>query len=350
MSNLNSRPSAKRVILDVIKWLYGISCIITGILISIFASFLGGLLIMMAGILIIPIISKKIRPKISLWKERAVRIIVPLMFLIFGFIISGIQGIGGSSGNNHNKIINQFVRENKDKPFLKNLKFLGELEHILKPVKDGNRWYYFELNSDDYLPLDTLKDGSVRYGLYLERDKNKTLSTEKFINPIEPYGQLKKYFVVFTVNKENKLENTVVIFENDKNEVYEITDLNFDISQYADSEAIRIRREKFDSELDEIRQKEAEEEYKSQLTKKKAEWESNCISSWDGSCTKLVRAFKPHLKDPDSFEHIDTGFRRYDDYVLVVMKYRAKNSFGAFDVGTVTAKVNYDCEVLEIVQ
>ncbi len=348
MSNLNSQPSTKRVILDVFKWIYGISFIITGILISIFASFLGGLLIMMAGLLFIPIISRKVKPKISLWKERAVRIIVPLMFLFFGFLISAIQGIGGSSGNKHNKIINQYVKENENKPFLANFQFLGELEHILKPTKDASRWYYSEINSSAYIPLDTLKDGSVRYGLFLGKDKNRTLSTEKFIKPIDPYGQLKKYFVVFTVNKKNKLENTVVVLENDKNEVYEIADLNFDISKYADSAAIRIQREKFNSELDKFRQEEAEEEHRNQLVKKKAEWESNCISSWDGSCTKLVRAFKPHLKDPDSFEHIDTGFRRYDDYVLVVMKYRAKNSFGAFNIGTVTAKVDYDCEVLEM--
>ncbi len=87
-----------------------------------------------------------------------------------------------------------------------------------------------------------------------------------------------------------------------------------------------------------------------ELQDKKSNWENNCISGWDGSCTKLVREFKPTLLDPRSFEHIDTQFRKMDNYVLVIMQYRAKNTLGAYNIGIIKAKVSYDCEILEVTQ
>ncbi|CAI8765281.1 hypothetical protein EMIT036CA2_11108 [Chryseobacterium sp. IT-36CA2] len=39
-----------------------------------------------------------------------------------------------------------------------------------------------------------------------------------------------------------------------------------------------------------------------------------------------------------------------DNYVLVIMKYRARNALGAYNIGIVRAKVSYDCEILEVTQ
>lgn len=85
--------------------------------------------------------------------------------------------------------------------------------------------------------------------------------------------------------------------------------------------------------------------------KRKNEFEKNCISSWDGSHTKLKRLIKENMNDPDSFEHVETLYKLYLGYAIVVMKFRGKNAFNATIVNSVTAKVSLeDCSVLEVEQ
>jgi hypothetical protein len=72
----------------------------------------------------------------------------------------------------------------------------------------------------------------------------------------------------------------------------------------------------------------------------------HCLSGWDGSHRELVDALKDSLRDPDSFEHIETKITPADEkgeHVLL-MRYRARNGFGGMNVGALMAKVqNSDC-------
>jgi hypothetical protein len=61
------------------------------------------------------------------------------------------------------------------------------------------------------------------------------------------------------------------------------------------------------------------------------------FSSWDGSHRELVSQLKANLKDPDSFEHIETTYKVQGDSIWVFMNYRAKNSFGGYVVEGITA-------------
>lgn len=62
------------------------------------------------------------------------------------------------------------------------------------------------------------------------------------------------------------------------------------------------------------------------------------FSSWDGSHIKLTRHVVSKLKDPDSFQHIETVFGDSPEHgFLVKMEYRAKNSFGGYVVDAVIA-------------
>lgn len=85
--------------------------------------------------------------------------------------------------------------------------------------------------------------------------------------------------------------------------------------------------------------------------KRKAEQDpfSHLFSVWDGSCRPLVAAVKANLKDPDSFQHVSTSFYRVGpNEVRVTMKYRAKNGFGGYAVGTCSASVSPDGLVSEL--
>lgn len=72
----------------------------------------------------------------------------------------------------------------------------------------------------------------------------------------------------------------------------------------------------------------------------------HCLSAWDGSHRELVDALKTTLREPDSFEHIETRITPVDDngnHVLM-MNYRARNGFGGMNIGRLAAKVkNSDC-------
>ncbi len=69
------------------------------------------------------------------------------------------------------------------------------------------------------------------------------------------------------------------------------------------------------------------------------------FSAWDGSYNSLVTFIKSRMKDADSFEHVQTtnrlvyhGVNR--PHMIIVMKYRGTNSFGAKVLGEVSAKVD----------
>jgi hypothetical protein len=73
------------------------------------------------------------------------------------------------------------------------------------------------------------------------------------------------------------------------------------------------------------------------------------FSPWDGSHRELEKYIKRNLKDPKSYEHIETRYGDKGDHIFLYTKYRAKNSFGGYVIGEVTAKANINGTLLEIV-
>ena len=67
----------------------------------------------------------------------------------------------------------------------------------------------------------------------------------------------------------------------------------------------------------------------------------HCLSSWNGAHTGVKDYVEKNMRDPDSFEHIETRITPVDkngEHTLV-MKYRAKNGFGGMATGVALAKV-----------
>jgi hypothetical protein len=76
-----------------------------------------------------------------------------------------------------------------------------------------------------------------------------------------------------------------------------------------------------------------------------------CESAWDGSVPNVIYAVKNTLRNPASFEHINTYVKAVDSKGLneVTMSYRAQNGFGGMNEVFMVAKIrNSDCEVVEI--
>lgn len=72
------------------------------------------------------------------------------------------------------------------------------------------------------------------------------------------------------------------------------------------------------------------------------------FSSWDGSHSALKSYVKDNMNDPSSFDHIKTTYSDKGNYLLVQMKFRGKNSFGAKIIEVVTAKVDLEGNVLSV--
>lgn len=81
------------------------------------------------------------------------------------------------------------------------------------------------------------------------------------------------------------------------------------------------------------------------LYTKKKEFESKYIDKSTRSCKPLRIFVRQNLKNMESFEHIQSSYSMKDDYILCTMKYRAKNSFGAYTVETIRANISYDGKI-----
>lgn len=72
----------------------------------------------------------------------------------------------------------------------------------------------------------------------------------------------------------------------------------------------------------------------------------HCLSSWDGSHRGVVDTLKESLRDPDSFQHVETRITPTDSKGnhTLLMKYRARNGFGGMNIGQLAAIVkDADC-------
>lgn len=66
------------------------------------------------------------------------------------------------------------------------------------------------------------------------------------------------------------------------------------------------------------------------------------FSAWDGSHILMKKAIKKHMRDPDSFDHIETVWKERQDHIEVTMSYRGANAFGGKVVEYKTAHFGID--------
>ena len=77
----------------------------------------------------------------------------------------------------------------------------------------------------------------------------------------------------------------------------------------------------------------------------------HCLSAWDGAHRDFRRDVKNMMRDPDSFEDIETRITpvNSEGYHNILMTYRARNGFGGMNVGQALGLVrNSDCKATVI--
>ncbi len=72
----------------------------------------------------------------------------------------------------------------------------------------------------------------------------------------------------------------------------------------------------------------------------------HCLSAWDGSNRSMVEQVEGGLREPDSFEHIETRIYPDDDGEHGAwMTYRARNGFGGMNVERIYGRIDHEsCE------
>ena len=67
----------------------------------------------------------------------------------------------------------------------------------------------------------------------------------------------------------------------------------------------------------------------------------HCLSGWDGSHPTVISLVKEKMRNPNSFEHIETKISPVNSTGIhkLVMKYRAANGFGGLTISSASAKV-----------
>lgn len=73
------------------------------------------------------------------------------------------------------------------------------------------------------------------------------------------------------------------------------------------------------------------------------------FSAWDGSHRGLTNLIEKSMNDPDSYEHIETRFKDNGDHIYVISKFRGANAFGGKVITTVTAKVDFSGNVIQVI-
>lgn len=96
------------------------------------------------------------------------------------------------------------------------------------------------------------------------------------------------------------------------------------------------------------RQRKEQQERAALEKAQQAEKTRKLFSAWDGSLFTLVNYTKKSMNDAKSFEHVETRYSDNGTDLTVWMKFRGKNMLGAMVLNTITAKVDYEGNVISI--
>ena len=114
----------------------------------------------------------------------------------------------------------------------------------------------------------------------------------------------------------------------------------------------KVENARIERELTENQEAERREQTEKQEAENKAARQKLIkaqFSAWDGSHSTLTKAIKKSMNDPDSYKHDETKYIDQGAILLVTTSFRGKNAFGAVVRETVTAKVDLQGNVLEVI-
>lgn len=285
-----------KILLTILKWSFGISFIIIG-LTTIDFSILNAIIFFILGLFITPIsynfIVKKSNIKLPSWAKWIITII-GCMYLYSSFY---------QSFQENAKEVNLIIKKANA------LMDKGEI--------DSAKIY-----------IDKAKGRLSQKAIILEKKLIEFKSEETAIDTLvsmtdKEFSQLKKGKLAKTYFSQKYLNTNFIGL----------------MKKLAPQRAIIVKSKELEAEKKERQEKKAR---RKKLIDKQ-------FSAWDGSHPKLSRMLKDNSRNPDSYEHIETIYKDFGKYLLITTSYRGQNGFGGMSIGKVTARVDFNGNVLEIV-
>ena len=75
------------------------------------------------------------------------------------------------------------------------------------------------------------------------------------------------------------------------------------------------------------------------------------FSNYNGSHIKLEEYIITNMNNPDSSDHVSSSYKKFDDYSLVLLKFRGTNAYGGVVTQEVSAKCSlFNGDVIEIIK
>lgn len=294
----------------ILKWFFGITFIFGG-LGSLIESIPLGLIFILLGLFILPptfdLFEKKTNLKFPSWSKWATVIV---FFVFAGFAV-------------------QRVNVNSDE----------ETDLLVQKASD-----FIDSNQIDSAKV-YLEKAKNQYS----KPQNKAIELEKELEKYQSDEYSKEELVSLTDEEFKLLKSDSLdkIYFNQNSLNKEFLDLMKSHAPKRDEIIKEIEENKEVERLAaELRAKWAEN---AKNEKRRKELIEKQFSSWDGSHPALSRLIEDNMRDPDSYEHIETRFRDDKNSIFVVTKFRGANGFGGMTIQTVSAKVDFNGNVLEIV-
>jgi hypothetical protein len=299
-----------KTFITILKWFFGITFLIAG-LGGLFTSFLTGIIFLLLGLFILPptyeLFAKKTKLNLPSWAKWTI--------VIVGFIIASLT----IDNSNAEKDTEMDLVVEKASEFINN----GQIDSAKVYIEKAKSQY--------------------------SSSTNKAVDLEKELNKYKSEDFAKETLVSMTEEEFEKLNND----ELSKSYLSQKS-LNTEFIALMKTQA--PERAKIIKEVAERKEKEKIERELAAEIKKQEAFNKNRkeniekqFSDWDGSHPKLSRMIEEGCRNPDSYEHIETRFRDDGNSIFVITKYRAENGFGGMTIGNVTARVDFDGNVLEIV-
>lgn len=312
-----------------IFFLIGFFGLLAGILEPSLRSFLSGSLFIATGLILIPMISTKLKSSFPFWKERKTRIITTIITPIIALILTGVFTINESKYGGKENIIIEYLQNNFDDRSLQNIRLFDEAGNVF-----SNGGYSF-INLETHIQgngNDDISSNVFTFDPGLGLKKGIQIG---YLRPDIIKGELQEYKINFQIEDEEIiLIETILTYSKSGSEIIE-NEFVPDLSNLINQEKVKARRA-------DLRMEEEQKQ-------KTIAFKENCIDGLDDRHIELTQKVKRLMHNPDSFEHDGTRFEILYDHALVTMYYRGTNKFNAIVRNEVKAKVSLkDCSVVEI--
>lgn len=341
--------STAQTLLTIIKWIFSVIlffCVLGSLLDG---AIISALLFLIGALLLLPPLTRFWRSKLPFLSNKFIK--AAIVFVLFVSAIATNMNIPKPDGNSLSSIkksskemdfddkediLIAYIKKDTTDKSLRNITKLGRTGEMFN---NGN--YSTVHPHDGYIKekLDTITNVKIlQFDPRFRFDERSTYLKNDAKN-----GTLENYLINFEMDNKGiiKSKKTIITYSKAGTVEYENNEVP-DYETFIDKNIIENKEMALEAE------RRIAEEKKAYDARKK-EFEENCLSSWDGSHTKLKMLVKRSMNDPDSFDHVETLYKLYKDYAVVIMKFRGKNAFNATVVNSVTAKVDLkDCEVLEV--